>query len=233
MPSFEVVVAPPPELATIFCDRLPSSRRVSPLTLAVPGGSVAEQFFPALTAAALDWAFVHLFWCDERAVPPDHPDSNYRIAAEQLLGRAPIPERNVHRMKAESGDLERAAVEYEEELRNVAGARARVDIALVGVGPDGHVCSLFPSHPALEEQTRRVLPIYDSPKPPPRRLTLTLPALAGAFVAIAAFGESKTAVIREAVENPLSALPVARVARHAKHALFLLDSAAAGELTPR
>lgn len=229
-PPFEVVVRPPPELAAIFCARLAAAQPSAPWALAVPGGSVAEQFFPALARAPLDWPRVHLFWCDERAVPPDHADSNYRVGAERLLGRAPIDARSVHRMRGEQKDLARTATDYEDELRAATGGRGTVDVALLGVGPDGHVCSLFPSHPALEEQSRLVLPIFDSPKPPPRRLTLTLPALAGALVVVAAFGSSKAAVMRDAIENPSSLLPVARAARQARQALFLLDGEAAGAL---
>ena len=98
---FEVIVAPAPELAAIFSKRLTEIRLENAWTLAVPGGSVAEVFFPVLAAAELDWQRLHLFWGDERAVPPGHSDSNYRIAAERLLGRAPLDARNVHRMRAD------------------------------------------------------------------------------------------------------------------------------------
>lgn len=227
---FEVIVDRPERLARIFGKRLRDAEHGRPWTLAVPGGSAAERFFPVLAAADLEWSRLHLFWCDERAVPPDHPDSNYRVAAERLLPHAPIPAANVHRMRGEASDLGGAAAEYEAELRSVTSNRGSVDVALLGVGPDGHVCSLYPSHPALDEPSRLVLPIVDSPKPPPRRLTLTLPALRGAFLVFAAFGASKAAVMRDAIENPTSPLPAARAARQAGQALFLLDSDAAGEL---
>jgi 6-phosphogluconolactonase/glucosamine-6-phosphate isomerase/deaminase len=94
----EVIIGTPLELAEVFCTRL---SLLESRALAVPGGSVAEQFFPALAVAELDWRRLHLFWCDERAVPPEHPDSNYHLAAELLLGRAPIDPANVHRMKGE------------------------------------------------------------------------------------------------------------------------------------
>ena len=230
-PPFEVIVDRSDKLARVFASRLKDAQRAGASTLAVPGGSVAEQFFPVLASADLDWRRLHLFWCDERAVPADHPDSNYRIAAEWRLSAA-MPAANVHRMKGEEDDLDRAARAYEAELRSVAGSRGAVDVALVGVGPDGHVCSLFPSHPALEERARLVLPIADSPKPPSRRLTLTLPALQGALLVAAAFGASKADVMRDAIENPSSLLPVARAARQAAAAVFLLDSAAAAGLRP-
>lgn len=228
-----MIVDRPERLAAVFSQRLQAAQRETPWTLAVPGGSVAETFFPVLATAAIDWRHLHLFWCDERAVPPDHPDSNYRIAAERLLNRAPIDMRHVHRMRGEAPDLARAAADYEAELIALTGERRRVDVAVLGVGPDGHVSSLFPGHAALDERAHLAVPILDSPKPPPRRLTLTLPALAGAFVVIAAFGAAKAAVIREALENEESPLPVARAARNAKTALFLLDDDAASDIPPR
>lgn len=130
-------------------------------------------------------------------------------------------------MPADATNLEAAARAYEAELVRVLGNPPRFDIVLLGVGPDGHVCSLFPGHAALLEVSQRVLPIADSPKPPPRRLTLTLPALADADIYIAAFGAAKADVIREALATPASPLPVARAARAGRSAVFLLDDEAA------
>jgi 6-phosphogluconolactonase len=192
------------------------------VSLALPGGSAAEAFCPALAEARVRWRDVDLFWCDERAVPPDHPDSNYRIASELLLSRVDADPARVHRMRADLPDLAAAAVEYERRIVRASGAPPHVDVALVGVGPDGHVCSLFPDHAALAETSRLVVPIVDAPKPPPRRLTLTLPALAGAIVVIAAFDRSKARAIHEALNDPGSTLPVTRAAQIARHAIFLL-----------
>jgi len=231
--SIDIVVSPPPDLARLFADevaRLAHRKQVDrrSLALALPGGSVAETFLPVLAEAPLEWSLVECFWCDERAVPPDHPESNFRVAADLLLNRVPIDQARVHRMRAEVDDLNAAAADYEAELMAVLGDPARFDVILLGVGPDGHVCSLFPGHPALDESYRRVIAVTDSPKPPQRRLTLTLPALADAFIVIAAFGASKAPVIREALKNPDSHLPVSRAARVAQRALFLLDEDAAG-----
>jgi 6-phosphogluconolactonase len=110
------------------------------------------------------------------------------------------------------------------------GDRHRFDVLLLGVGPDGHVGSLFSDHPALEERSRLVRAVFDSPKPPPRRLTLTLPAFADALLVVAAFGASKAPAIHDALKNPASALPVARASRAGSRALFLLDQSAAGLL---
>jgi 6-phosphogluconolactonase len=202
------------------------------VSLVLPGGSVAEVFFPVLARAAIDWTMVEIFWGDERGVPPDDPDSNYRVAEELLLRRVTVDPSRVHRMLADAADLDAGGRSYESELQRVLDDPPRFDIVLLGVGPDGHVCSLFPGHPALSEASRRVLAITDSPKPPLRRLTLTLPALAGAEIHIAAFGAAKAAVIREALGTPASPLPVARAARLGRSARFLLDDDAGRLLGP-
>ncbi len=113
----------------------------------------------------------------------------------------------------------------------ILGAPPRLDLALLGVGPDGHVCSLFPGHPLLLEESRFVAVLDDSPKPPPRRMTLTLLALAAAeLVVVAALGRSKAEIVRAAIEEPSSALPVARVARRARRCIFFVDAEAASGL---
>ena len=227
----EIVVQDRPELARIFAARVEQhARRVARLALALPGGSAAEAFCPALAGASIDWGRVDLFWCDERGVPPDHADSNFRIANELLLRHVPIESGRVHRMPGEAADLDQAAAHYEADLVRTLGTPPRLDMVLLGVGPDGHVCSLFPGHRALAETNRLVLSIQDAPKPPPRRLTLTLPALRGAIVVVAAFGGSKAVAIRETVLNPDSKLPVALAVRGSRETALLVDREAAGKL---
>ena len=219
----DVVYGEVEDLAKAFVARVERRfEELGRLSLALPGGSAAAAFCPALALARVRWRDVDLFWCDERAVPPDHPDSNYRVANELLLSRVELNPGRVHRMRAEVPDLEAAAAEYEKRIVRSSGAPPHVDVVLLGVGPDGHVCSLFPGHAALEERHRLVVPVFDSPKPPPRRLTLTLPALAGALIVVAAFDESKAGVIREALDDPASMLPVSRAARAGGEVLFLL-----------
>jgi len=225
----EVVVGAIEELARIFVARV--EQRFADLgrvSLALPGGSAAEAFCPALVQARIRWRDADVFWVDERAVPPDHPDSNYRIANELLLSRVEVDPARIHRLRAEAPDLGAAAIEYERRIVRASGAPPHFDVVLLGVGGDGHVCSLFPGHAALEERARLVVPIVDSPKPPPRRLTVTLPALAGALVVVAAFDASKARVVREALNDPSSLLPVTRAARAAGHTIFLLDPSVAG-----
>jgi 6-phosphogluconolactonase len=230
----EVIVDAAGDLPTVLARRLEALaagafRERGRFALALPGGSVATAFLPVLARAAVDWPRADFYWGDERAVPPDHPDSNYGLARSVWLDDAGLPPAHVHRMPADAPALETAARQYEAMLIERLGSPPALDVALLGVGPDGHVCSLFPGHPLLGEERRFVAPILDSPKAPPRRLTLTLPALAAArLVVVAAFGEGKAAVLGEALRNPGSRLPVALVLQRAARSLVLLDPAAAG-----
>jgi 6-phosphogluconolactonase len=231
--SPEVIVDKPERLAARLVERFEEAARPAlaasgRFAVALPGGSVAAAFFPALAAASLPWARTDVFWGDERAVPPDDPHSNFRAARRLLLEPAGVPPARIHRMPAEEPDLEAAARAYEEEMVRVMGRPPRLDLALLGLGPDGHVCSLFPGHPLLGEEGRWVAAIHDSPKPPSRRLTLTLPALEAAhLVIVAAGGAGKAAAVGEALTSSASSLPVALVARRASRAVFLLDREAA------
>lgn len=200
---------------------------------AIPGGSVAETFLPALVGARVDWSRIDVFWTDERAVPPEHPDSNYGRARRLFLDDVPIPPARVHRMPGDARDLEAAAAVYAQTLTATREGRS-FDLVLLGMGPDGHVCSLFPGHPLLEEATATVRAILDAPKSPPHRLTLTLPALAGTgHLVVAAFGEEKAVVARAALTLADPALPVVRAARAAVTTVFLLDDGAAAGLGRR
>lgn len=193
--------------------------------IAIPGGSVV----PALKAVSLDWTRTHLFWVDERAVPPSSGDSNFGLARAIWLEPAGVPPSAIHRMPADDPDLNAAAFTYRDELGRVLGESPQLDVVVLGVGHDGHVASLFPGHPALSEEHQFVVPIVDSPKPPPRRLTLTLPLLTGAGrVIVMTLGTAKTAVMHEALTQEDSMLPISLVLRRAPHALVLLDEEAAG-----
>ena len=199
--------------------------------VALPGGSVATRFFPAIARLDLDWTRVDTFWIDERAVPPDDPESNYGLAARLLLERARVPPDRIHRMRGELPDLEWAAQQASDELRSIAGDPPRLDVALVGVGDDGHVASVFTSGTGLKPCPTPVIAVYDSPKPPSKRLTLTLSVLAGARrVIVAAFGSSKAGVMRDALENRAATTPVAQLLSTAPSSLVLLDREA-GQLS--
>ena len=196
-------------------------------TMALTGGSVVGAVYPVLAQAALPWHKVHVFFGDERSVPPDHTDSNFKLATDTLLGLPSVRGLHVHRIRGED-DAVSAALAYERELLDVTDGTGSLDVVHVGMGPDGHVCSLFPEHALLREERRLVMPILDSPKPPSSRVTLTLQALSRArelFFLVT--GAAKAEAVADAVLNPSSTLPVARAARRAATARWLLDSDAA------
>jgi 6-phosphogluconolactonase len=147
--------------------------------VALAGGTTPRLTYTLLAswsfATRVDWLRVHLFWGDERCVPPEHRDSNYRMVREALLGKAPIPSANVHRIQSEL-DPAWAAMAYESELETLLGSEGRFDLILLGMGPDGHTASLFPGTAALEEQTRWVVENYVE-KLNTCRITLTLPII--------------------------------------------------------
>lgn len=201
-------------------------------TIAIAGGSVAEACLPTLAGAALPWPAVHIFWCDERAVPVTHRDSNAGQAMLLWKGSRLAAEANVHIMPAHLPGLERAATVYSAEIMAATGGTGVLDVVLLGVGEDGHVASLFPHRRELSNSATPVLAVSDSPKPPPRRLTMSLGMLTGARdTFIIAFGSAKAQSMRIAIDNPVSHLPVAQVIRGANHAHILLDSAAASALS--
>lgn len=193
--------------------------------IALTGGSTAK-LYEAITPPGPTVARCHFWFGDERGVAPDHPDSNYALARRTLLDRLGVSPDQVHRMHAELADLEQAARAYETEL-----GQAPLDVVMLGVGPDGHVASLFAGHALLAERTRRVAWLDDSPKPPPRRVTLTLRALGEAReLWLFAMGAEKASVVRRAlVEGDLS-LPAALAASGARAVTWFLDDEATAEL---
>lgn len=193
-------------------------------TVALTGGSAAQHLYPILAQAPLPWDKIHVFFGDERCVPPDHADSNYALACQTLLSRVPVPPQQVHRVATEHAPAE-AAARYEEDLLAVTGGV--LDVVHLGMGPDGHVASLFPGH-ALLRSTRWVDSLTDSPKPPPARVTLTLRALGQARALwFLVTGRAKADAVREAILDPASSLPAAQASRAAPAAHWLLDDEAA------
>jgi len=193
--------------------------------VALAGGRTPQPVYRALAAAGdVDWNRVDVFFGDERAVPPDHPESNFRMVQEALLAHVPIPAKRVHRMEAERTDRDAAARDYERALP------ARLDVVLLGMGPDGHTASLFPRSPALAER-RLVVPVV-APKPPPERLTITpIVIQAAREVGMMATGADKAAMVARATEGPLAVAEVP--AQLARRGTWFLDEAAAGQLTVR
>jgi 6-phosphogluconolactonase len=197
--------------------------------LALSGGHTPRPAYEALAALPLsgtvDWARVDAYFGDERAVPPDHPDSNFRLASEGLFSRVPFLPGRIHPMPADRPDRDAAAREYERLLP------PRLDVLLLGMGPDGHTASLFPGSPALAERSRRVVPAT-APVEPALRLTITPPVIAAArHVAIAVAGAEKAAMVARALSA--NADPAEVPAHLAAGAHWFLDEAAAAGLAPR
>lgn len=196
-------------------------------TMALTGGSAATALYPVLAQAPLDWTKVHVFYGDERCVPPTHVDSNHKLAHDAFLSRVPIPAAQVHRVDGERAP-DVAAADYERTLLDVTNGTGALDAVHVGMGPDGHVCSLFPGHPLLDEQSRLVAALTDSPKPPPARVTLTLPALQRARTLwFLVAGTNKAEAVAAVHKDPSSRLPAALVSRAHGSARWLLDVEAA------
>lgn len=223
-----IVAADAAALARLAAEWLAGEIRVAATlrgacALGLAGGATPRPAYEALAEGPLEdpvpWDRVHVFFGDERAVPPDHPDSNYRMASEALLRRVSVPAGNVHRMEAEAADAQAAADRYARLLPEA------LDVLVLGVGADGHTASLFPGSPALRERSRRVVPAR-APTPPERRLTITPPVIAAARrVIVLAAGDDKA----EAVARALAAgTPVDEVpARLARDGVWFLDEAAA------
>lgn len=169
-------------------------------SLVLSGGSTPRTLYRLLASrfrTSIPWANVHVFWGDERYVPPEDSRSNYRMAREALLDDVPCPPANIHPMPTHVPSAEAAARDYERTLRNhFVGESPRFDIVLLGIGDDGHTASLFPGSLALAERTRWVV-AAQAPVDPQLRLTLTLPALTGAAVVhVLVAGPTKAEALR-------------------------------------
>jgi 6-phosphogluconolactonase len=196
--------------------------------IAAAGGSTPRFLYEALASSTfrdgIDWASWHVFFGDERAVAPDHPQSNYRLVHDTLLAKVAIPSGQVHRMEAERPDLDSAAAEYSQLLETECGARPRLDVVLLGLGLDGHTASLFPGTAALEVASAWATR-GQAPAPPVDRITLTLPTLnAAAHVAFLVTGAAKADALRGVVNGTV---PAARVRPSDGQVLWFLDASAA------
>src|SRR5579863_10526867 len=210
--------------------------------VALSGGNTPRQMLELLASdefrGQVDWAKVHVFWSDERAVPPTNAESNYGMARRELLIRVPIPVGNVHRMEAEKQSIGRAAHEYEEVLRKYLDLDdrgfPRFHLIFLGMGKDGHTASLFPGT-REPRQTSRWVSTPLVARLNMRRMTLTLPVLdAAARVVFLVVGAEKAqilhAVLQEKADPPYPAQLVQP--RNLGLKLFLVDKAAAAKLTP-
>jgi 6-phosphogluconolactonase len=190
-------------------------------------------------ADRIDWSTVHLFWGDERYVPEDDDERNEKQAREALIDRIDIPPGNVHAMPASDGelgnDIDAAALAYDHVLAANAETGEPApdfDVHLLGMGPEGHINSLFPHSAAVRETSRLVVGVESSPKPPPRRITLTLPAIQRSReVWLIVSGESKADAVAAALggADPDDVPAAGAVGREGT--VWMLDEAAAGKLS--
>jgi 6-phosphogluconolactonase len=210
--------------------------------IALSGGSTPKAAYSRL--ATDDWRLIHILWGDERCVSPDDPRSNYRMAKEALLDRVPIPPDHIHRIRGED-DPERAAAEYEGELRRLLSepsphperseGSSRLCLVLLGLGDDGHTASLFPGQSAVRETARWVVAVPASSRSPDAvpRVTLTPVILNRARnVTFVVSGANKAQTLQRVVEGPFNpdVLPAQAIRPREGRLTWMVDEAAAGAL---
>jgi 6-phosphogluconolactonase len=219
-----VVVEDEREVAAVVAERLARAAREGG-NVVLTGGKTPEQAYKEAAKRAPDWSSADLWWGDERCVPPDDEKSNYGMAKRTLLDRLERAPRSVHRIKGELGKDE-AAADYERELGDT-----QLDLLLLGVGPDGHVASLFPNAPTLR-QRKRVLPAEPRLEPFVDRVTLSLPALRSAReIVFLLSGESKAdAAARAFAADPSPDTPASLVRARGGRTVAILDRAAGAKL---
>jgi 6-phosphogluconolactonase len=219
-----VIVEDERELAAVVGERLARAAREGG-SVVLTGGKTPEQAYKEAAKREPDWRNVDVWWGDERCVPPDDKNSNFKLAKNSLLDRLDHAPRSVHRIKGELGK-EAAASDYARELGD-----AQLDLLLLGVGPDGHVASLFPNAPTLR-QRKRVLPAEAGLEPFIDRVTMGLPTLRSAReVLFLLAGESKAdAAARAFAGKPSLDTPASLVRSRDGRSVAILDRAAAAKL---
>jgi 6-phosphogluconolactonase len=205
---------------------------------ALSGGTTPARTYQLLASGMGDWSGVDIWFADERCVPPEDEQSNYRLAAETLLEPAGIPPEQVHRMEGELGP-EEGARRYARELlgRVPRGGQDQpgppvLDLILLGIGPDGHVASLFPGAPTLNAGEEAVcLPVHDAPKPPPERITLSVAVLRAARgCLLLATGAEKADAVSAMLGEPTPSVPASLLRREGL--TVIVDDAAAPRGAP-
>ena len=203
----ELVQSPVPELRALLTQSFEDWSKDG-RSCALSGGATALIFLPALRAAKVDWSKITLFWVDERAVDPDDPESNYGLADRMLMTPLGRKAPRAFRMAFESPSLWEAAKNYDNILARELGGRP-LDLAVLGVGDDGHVASLFPGHDALLEDNARVVAVDDAPKNPKRRLSLTMRYLLQTRnIWIVAVGARKLPALQTALSRTQRSTPI-------------------------
>jgi 6-phosphogluconolactonase len=228
-------VADPPAAAAQCADTLARLLRAAlerrgAAHLALNGGTTPAPVYERLPGLLDDWSAVHLWFGDERCVPPDDEESNYRLARETLIAGADVPDDRVHRMRGELGPQEGArayAAELAEHLELDDAGIPVLDVVHLGLGPDGHTASLFPDHPSLRVSGWATVGVDDAPKPPPERISLSLAALNAARSRVLhTVGEGKREALRRALGPPGPHTPASLLRRDGLH--VIVDDAAHG-----
>jgi 6-phosphogluconolactonase len=208
-------------------------------TVALAGGNTPRTTYERLAAPPLreqmPWDRTWIFFGDERAVPPDHPESNYRMANAALLSKVPVPAAQVARLRGEAEDADAAAAEYSKLMTEVFGSRRgelpSFDLILLGMGIDGHIGSLFPGSPVLKEVFRPVAAVHAAAASIPQRMTFTLPLInAAARVMFLVAGSEKAKVVKAVLNDTGSGLPASMVRPTGGRLTWLLDKSAAALL---
>lgn len=207
-----------------------------PKAVALSGGSTPKLLFELLAdpnepyREQIPWANIHFFWSDERHVPPDHPESNYRMAYEAMLSRVPVTKNNVHRVPSENPNAAEAASQYEQTLiETTQQTLPQIDLILLGLGTDGHTASIFPGSEVLHE-TKRLVAAPWVEKFQTYRITMTLPLLNnGTSVVFLVSGSEKARIVKEVFGGPQK-YPAQAVKPTKGELLWLLDNDAASEI---
>lgn len=233
-PDADAMIAAAADLFVRLASQSITKRGV--FSVALSGGSTPEPLYRTLSSpqynAQVVWDKVHLFWGDERHVPADDPQSNYRMTYENLISRVPIPDRNVHRVPAEM-EGQAAATTYEADLRRFfKGDWPQFDLVLLGMGEDGHTASLFPHSAGLLEEQRWFIPNF-APERETWRLTLTKNAInAARYILVLVKGASKASMLAEVFTQPNAPTekPIQLIAPENGIMLWMADEAAASKL---
>ncbi len=205
--------------------------------VAISGGATPRRLYILLGSEAyrhqVDWDHVHFFWADERCVPKEDEESNFRTAFDTLLSKVGLPDRNIHRIKGEQSP-DKAARDYEEEIRRFfkGSERPRFDLIILRMGEDGHTASLFPGSKSLEETVRLAVPVYLE-KPKKNRITLTLAVLNDADqILFLVAGPSKAAVLSEILGDgeKKKEFPAGLIRPASGNITWLIDQEAAAKL---
>jgi 6-phosphogluconolactonase len=222
--------------------------RLGRFTIALSGGTTPKRLYELLAEEPcrnqIDWSKVQFFWGDERAVPPDHQDSDFRMARDAMLSKLPIANEQIHRIPGESADLDQAARAYEVEIARTLGRGVghvllkrppQLDLVLLGLGADGHTASLFPETRALDETERWVVK-NEVPQLETSRVTLTVPILnAARHVIFLVSGADKSDVFARVIGGPVQPkrLPAQLIRPLTGEALWFVDRAATAALAAR